>query len=216
MVITVYSAVYGGYDQLNHHPVKPTLFTEIDGGLNAEAWDVKEVKVPGMHPRMKAKYFKCNPHECLPGHDISIWIDGSATIHDPNFVERCVKYLGKADMMAFTHPTDRKCIYEEAAFCRDFPKYRDHDILGQVEAYRQAGHPENDGLWACGLLVRRNNEAMRNFNQSWWLENCRYTYQDQLSFPFLVRKTGINLKTLWLNQLDNDLITFNTPHTHDK
>jgi len=208
MNIKVYSAIYGGYDEVKVQPLKskPILFT--DGG-NSDYWDVRVRQRPEQHPRMKAKYFKCNSHklDC----DISIYIDGSGTMIGKDFVERCLEYLGDADMLAFKHP-DRDCIYAEAEFCHMFAKYIDVDIMGQVEKYRQQGWPEHAGLWACGLLVRRNNERVRKFNKLWWKHINKYTYQDQLSFPICVKESGVKLKTLELPLNDNRLIMFLTPH----
>lgn len=200
--VVVYSAIFGNYDQVKNQPVHVRVFNEFNSLVDIEG-----------HNRMKAKYYKCMPHEFLDC-DYSIWIDGSATIHDPKFVKRCLEYLGKSEVMCFVHPEGRRCIYDEADYCEDMPKYRDQDIRGQVNAYRQEGYKENMGLWACGMVVRKHTKRVQIFNEMWWRENKDYTYQDQISFPYVAHKSGINLKTLWLNQRENDLITFNTPHAN--
>jgi len=203
-MVEVYSAIYGGYDDIKKQVVDVKVFTEESGIALAE----------GLHPRMKAKMFKCNPHLFLDC-DYSIWVDGSATIHDPNFVERCLDYLGDNELMCFVHPEGRRCIYEEAQYCKDFLKYKDVDIQGQMDIYRKQGYPEQNGLWACGLIVRKHTARVKRFNELWWEHNLKYTYQDQLSFPVVKDMVAPRFKTLWLNQHDNDLITFMTPHKSD-
>jgi hypothetical protein len=198
----VYTAIFGNYDDVKKQPVEVKVVNEESG------WYPKD-----LHPRLQAKYFKCNSH--LLETEYSIWVDGSATIHDPQFIQRCLDYLGKSDLMCFVHPEGRRCIYQEAEYCKNMPKYKDVDIQGQVDAYRQQGYPELNGLWACGLVVRRHTPKVEEFNKLWWEHNLKYTYQDQLSFPVVLRETGVNFKTLWLNQHDNDLITFMTPHKHE-
>lgn len=208
MKTIVYSAIYGDYDKPINQCInrRPVLFSDHDWDCD---WDVKIKKKKGS-PRMAAKYFKCNPHKEL-NCDISIWIDGSGTIKTGKFIQRCVEMLGDYDMLAFKH-NERDCIYKEADFCEWFEKYRNVDIRGQVEYYRKMGHPENAGLWACGLVVRKHNARTRRFNSLWWWHNKRFTYQDQLSFPICVKKSGVKLKTLELDLNDNNLITFLTPH----
>ncbi len=199
MKTIVYTAIYGGYDDIKSQPVPVEIFTEATHPRSED------------HPRMQAKYFKCMPHEVLDC-DISIWIDGSGQILGADFAERCVEYLGDADIMAFKHP-ERDCIYEEAKLSSGMLKYQGQDIMGQVSSY---GYPEHGGLWACGMIVRRHNAKTKKFNKLWWRENQKWTYQDQLSFPICILESGVNLKTLGLNLWNNDLISFLNPHVSTK
>lgn len=209
MKVKIYSSIYGDYDTPINQIIKerPTLFADRKYKCN---WNVVSKKIRAKNDRMRAKYFKCNPHK-LFDCDVSIWIDGCGTIHTKDFVKICLEKLGDADMLAFRHP-DRDCIYDEARFCHMFEKYINVDIMGQVEEYRRRGYPEHNGLWACGLLVRRHNKRTKKFNELWWKHIRKYTYQDQLSFPVCVKESGVKLQTLDLELNDNKLITFLTPH----
>ena len=43
-----------------------------------------------------------------------------------------------------------------------------------------------------GLLVRDNeNDLIRTMNEMWMEENLRWTYQDQISLPYVLWKLGI-------------------------
>lgn len=209
----VYSAIYGDYDKPINQCIKqkPILFSDKRHKCN---WSVKVVKKRESSDRMRAKYYKCNPHKELKC-DVSIYIDGSGTIKTGKFVERCLELLGDADIAAFVHH-ERDCIYKEAEFCHMFEKYIGVDIMGQVEQYRKEGWPEDAGLWACGLLIRRHNPRVKKFNELWWRHIRRYTYQDQLSFPVCVKRSGVKLKTINLPLNENNLITFLTPHASNK
>ena len=198
MKTIVYTAIYGDYDDVKVQPVEVKLFTEATHPR-------KE-----LHPRMKAKYFKCNSHklDC----DVSIWIDGSAVIRTPDFVQWCLDQLGDGDIALIKHP-DRDCIYDEANFCQFMPKYQGVPVLGQVEEYRKQGYPAHNGLWACGLLIRRHNDKVKRFNKLWWEHNKKYTYQDQLSFPVCAREAGLDIRTINIsNLLDNSVVVFSAPH----
>ena len=212
MKTIVYSAIYGDYDKPKAQPLKekPILFTDTSESTD---WEVRKVFREEEHPRMKAKYFKCNSHklDC----DVSIWIDGSATIKTPDFEKWCLEQLGDGDIALIKHP-DRGCIYDEANFCQFMPKYQGVPVLEQVEEYRKQGYPAHNGLWACGLLIRRHNDKVKRFNKLWWEHNKKYTYQDQLSFPVCAREVGLDIRTINLPLNENNLITFLTPHATNR
>ena len=211
MKTIVYSAIYGDYDKPKAQPLKekPILFTDTSESTD---WEVRKVFREEEHPRMKAKYFKCNSHilDC----DVSIWIDGSATIKIPGFIQWCINQLGGGDIALFKHP-DRDCIYDEANVCVGMPKCRDLPIMGQVMEYMRMKYPKKNGLWACGLLIRRHNKRTEEFNRLWWRHNKKYTYRDQLSFPVCAREVGLKVRTINLDLWNNDIIGFNSPHKND-
>ena len=209
----IYSSIYGGYDKPINQCIKrkPVLFTDRRYDCK---WNVQIKKKRAKNDRMRAKYFKCNPHKEL-NCDVSIYIDGCGTILTGKFVERCLELLGDNDMAAFVHH-ERDCIYDEAQFCHMFEKYIGVDIMGQVEEYRKRGWPEHAGLWACGLLIRRHNSRVKKFNELWWSHINKYTYQDQLSFPVCIKESGVGLATINLPLNENNLITFLTPHANNK
>lgn len=213
MKTIIYSAIYGDYDEPKKQPlgIKPILFTD---SIESEDYEVRKVHRAEEHPRMQAKYFKCMPHQVLDC-DISIWIDGSATIKTPYFKEWCLEKLGDNDIALFKHP-DRDCIYDEANVSRGMLKYRDLPILLQVMEYKRGGYPVHGGLWACGLLIRRHNDKVKKFNKLWWRHNNKYTYQDQLSFPICAREADLSIGTIGDNQWHNDIINFATlSHKND-
>lgn len=196
MKTIIYTAICGDYDTVKDQPITVRLYTD------------KDSKLPELHPRMRAKYFKCNPHEFLDC-DVSVWIDGSAEILTKDFRKWAIDQLGDGDIALFKHPI-RDCIYEEAKVSIEMPKYSGLPIYEQVEAYRGLGHPEGFGLWACGMLIRRHNKKVEEFNKNWWNENLKWTYQDQLSFPICSK--DLDIRTIELDIFDNEIINFNNPH----
>lgn len=207
MKTIIYSAIYGDYDKPKKHLLKekPVLFTD---SIESEDWEVRKVERKEVHPRMQAKYFKCMPHEVL-GCDVSVWIDGSVAIKTPNFEDWCLKQLGDSDIALFRHP-DRSCIYIEADFCKDMPKYRELPIMEQVQEYETMGYPKNAGLWACTVMIRRHNKKVEEFNKLWWEHNNKYTYQDQLSFPVCAKQVGLKINTIEGNLWNNEIISDDT------
>lgn len=209
MRAVVYTAVFGGYDALKQPAQQDETceficFTDAPISSRPNSWRIIHIKTdPRLSPRMQAKQFKLLSHRIFPGGrlawryapftrrhsaDLSIWIDASVQIKSAGFVRDLRAGLGARDWAMFVHP-DRDCLYEEARVSAAMVKYRGLPVIQQVEAYRSIV-PQHGGLYACTTIVRREpaRELIRNANELWWQENLKWTYQDQLSLPYVLRK----------------------------
>ncbi len=70
-----------------------------------------------------------------------------------------------------------------------------HDTRSGLPSQR-AGNTERDasqdGVWLTTLIVwAMQNPETTLFLDSWWYQNAFHTTQDQVSFPFVVWKTGL-------------------------
>lgn len=189
MRMAVYSAIYGGYDRpkpVFNVGADCVLFTD-DPDLDAPGWQVRYEPLGWIStPMLRAKYWKTHPDVALPGVDLSVWIDGSI-IPKPRFAANCRDAAAKVDVAFTPHPL-RNCIYTELDASR-LPKYEPHAVMErQVNYYRKAGHPERWGLFASGVMVRRHHRRVLQVMQDWWVENTTWSWQDQLSLPFVVRR----------------------------
>lgn len=194
-MVGIYTAMFGGYDRLHVQVDQDveatwTVFTD-NPELEAPApWRV--VLAPGRysHPRMSAKWFKCTPDAVIPLSE-SIWIDANTEVTSPSFAREALECINDG-IALFAHP-QRDCIYDEAeASLRLAPaKYGQLPIAGQVEHYRQLGHPEHAGLFACGTIARRIDDRVRRLGERWLDECVMWTYQDQLSFPVVCAELGV-------------------------
>lgn len=155
-----------------------------------------------------SRYYKTHSH-LLPKHDYSIWIDASFGLLHTDILKFVEKHLGKNDIACYYHgedKVDRSCIYQEAAVCINrFPK-QTMLILDQVNRYRNEGFPERFGLRSAGIVLRRNNDNVRKFNEMWWDEIVRGSHRDQLSQMYVSWKTGIDVGkmtggTVYINEL---------------
>ena len=190
----LYTAIFGNYDRLKDVPRQPGIdlicFTD-DATLQHPTWQVRYVQPKYAHPRLSAKYFKALSHVVLSEYDEVLWIDGSFSVQDPDFARDAFQYLENAGMALFLHP-DRGCIYDEAEISQQMTKYRDQDITGQIAYYRREGFPIKAGLFAGGIIARRNDDIqIRRFNEAWMEQNEKWTYQDQISLPYVLWKLGI-------------------------
>lgn len=189
--VTIITAIYGGYDSLKPVP-EQTFNGEIDlvvvtddPGLEVPGWRVYYEPRPGMSRNLAGKRPKMLPW-LYTANRRSIWIDASFRVVSPNFVEQVLEYL---PFGVFTHP-DRDCIYDEARYSRTMPKYDNEALEVQVAHYRAEGHPEHYGLWNGGLIVREHTECVKQIGTR-WLSHCyRFTVQDQVSLPVVLRELG--------------------------
>lgn len=207
MKILIYTAIFGGYDLLKPQPsfsnVDYVCFTDSElKAAQVGAWTIARVKGDKEHPRLAAKRFKLLPHQFVRGADITIWIDGSIVIVDPHFVQTCIASLQTYGIACMKHPGGN-CIYQEAAGCLHMEKYTGLPIPEQVAFYRSQGYPENNGLAACGIIVRDMRiPQVHKIGEDWWEENQRWSYQDQISFPYVLWKNNYWFDTLKIDYFD--------------
>lgn len=204
----IYTANFAGRDELQQPvaqdaPCEFICFTEADCARRVGAWRIiRQQRRPDVHPRMQAKYFKLLSHRVFPNGrlaaryaplsirgraDLSIWIDANVQIKSPSFVRDMRARLGGRDWAMFVHPW-WDCLYRELEVSLTLPKYQGLPLVEQVESYRNVV-PPNSGLFACGIIVRREPaaERLKRAHELWWHENAKWTYQDQISLPYVLR-----------------------------
>ena len=179
----IYTAVIGGYDRSRRVP----KFTGwdykclIDSDFNLSHLNNKQVSV----------YAKTHPHLLFPEYDISVWVDGNAKIINK------MDDLSDKDITMVKH-AKRSCIYEELRAIGVAKKASLSDITKQIEYYRLAGMPCNNGMIASGFIVRRHNlDDIKNFDELWWKNfYSGFVNRDQPSLAFTIWKTKINLNII--------------------
>lgn len=158
---------------------------------------------PHMPPRMAAKVARCRP-DLYTDADVTVWLDASARLRRGDSVEQLVGQLGDGLIAQWVHP-GRTTIAAEAEVSALMRKYAGQPMRQQVDAYYAEGFPE-PGLWATGCIVRRAGESMAALGDAWLREMCRWSWQDQISLPFVLWKLGVapvalSPGSLWGNPL---------------
>lgn len=140
-----------------------------------------------------SRIHKILPHLLFPDADVTVWIDGNIYFREGIDAEEMVKeFLGDNDMVLFKHPC-RDCLYQEEFVCRDLyiDKAKDDVIKAmeeQIYFYDFKKFPKHFGLWETGVLIRRNNKRMKEFNEKWWSHISMFSNRDQISFPVIVKE----------------------------
>ena len=186
--VALVTAIYGGHDNLRPlpagHGFDDAVCVTDNPELEAEGWRV--IVLPSSEqPRLAAKHPRMLPFDFVDT-DVAVWLDAAFEVVGDGFAEFCLDSLADKNLIAWEHPENRNCLYQEATYCQDWPKYSSEPIREQTAHYRELGMPEGFGLWACGTLVWRNSAEAKEFGQAWLQENKRWSIQDQVSFPFLL------------------------------
>lgn len=214
--IAIYTAVFGNYDPIKtqiaqNFPVDFICFT--DQKIEHPNWQI--ITVPAEdNPRQQAKYYKLIPHHVmvLRHYDCLIWIDGSFQIERADFAEWVISAIGDSGWAMFPH-ADLKCIYEEADQMADTIKYADAPIRQQVDFYRSDNYPEQNGLYACGLIARdMKNKQWHIICDDWWQENKTHSLRDQISLPYVLWKNKGSIDIIEAALYDNPFFTIQNDH----
>jgi len=163
--------------------------------------------------RLRAKVFKILPHLILPDYDYYIWLDANIQVKSSDLVSTLIGHLTnrditKKDIAISPHPF-RNSIYEEANFIVSSIKSGSRYITSRYSATStekeiQDIGPGLEGLYWCGLMVRRNTPAINAACDEWFRRNILYTNFDQLSFVDIVKKFHIDLATFNLGDFYNN------------
>lgn len=191
----VCTAVTGGYEygcsKLFIDGVDYLYFT--DGNIPFQIdnhWKIIPLEDEHLDNRRRSKRPKLNPHSIplLKNYKYLIWIDGDMEILRRGFVPEILSFL-KNGFVISPHFDNRHCAYGEATIRP--PKYQNEPLDEQVAFYKKEGFPENYGLYECGISARdMTNEDVKNLGELWHLQNLTWSYQDQVSLPYCLWKTG--------------------------
>lgn len=190
----ILSANYGRYDEPKPALPQEGVDTEWvlvtddpdlpDGHLG---WRVVYQPRPGVHPNRAAKHPKFRPWEYTDA-PASVWIDGSCRVIAPWFAAQALSY---ADPIAqFAHP-DRDCVYDETREALTVGKYAGEPMDKQATCYRLSGHPEHWGLWATTIIARHHTSEVRELGEDWTAEVEYWSFEDQISQPYVLRTLGL-------------------------
>lgn len=185
---TIISGIFGGYDRPKcpipqSIPVDYVMVTD-NPALRAPGWDLAVVdERAGEDPRFSAKRPKTAPWDY---HDNGpwIWVDGSMQIQSRTFA---AEITAATDVFSMWEHPDRDCLFAEAAFSARLPKYRPvaSQLLEQTDHYNLT-HPAHWGLWATGLICY--TFPLKALANDWLAEQEKWTIQDQVSLPYVLRR----------------------------
>lgn len=160
----------------------------VDSGTAPAPWRCTTLDV-SLGNQRASRLPKILAHQYLPDAEYSIYHDASFTLRvHPREVIAALP--PDKDIAFHLHPC-RTCLYQECEVLIREKIGTRALVEAQRDKYHAAGMPENFGLLACGLIVRRHTPALIEFEKLWWDEFIHGCERDQVSMPFAMWKTGL-------------------------
>tara|TARA_B100000959_G_scaffold70666_2_gene74885 strand:- start:9306 stop:9977 length:672 start_codon:yes stop_codon:yes gene_type:complete len=153
-----------------------------------------------MHPRLKAKIPKMLEWRFMEA-DWYVWLDSSIKITSPDIIEYILQTAGDAPLCLFRHSYVNS-IAEESKRVRNnlqrqipyiSKRYSGEPILEQIIHYYGDSNFRDENLFGMTFFAYHRSAAP--LMQEWFNENVIWTIQDQLSFPYVLQKSGMTYST---------------------
>ncbi len=198
--VAVYTSIFGESDII-HEPLyksdKCDYYAITDQNLSTDSfWKKLDCSgIPGFSEYdgyHKSKFCKLFPHILFPEYDYSIWVDGNAQIVADLYP--LIDQLDDSHVMgSFENPL-HDCIYTEKNYIIYIDAANTKAIENQIKTYKKAGFPPKYGMREFSILMRRHSDKkLQDLMNQWW-EHCnKYTMRDQISFPFILWKNGLDI-----------------------
>ena len=194
--IAMITANLGGFDKLEPHvpqsiPYDYFLFTDENFPPRLHA----------MTPRLQAKIPKFFGWQMVPGFNYYFWIDANLTLSNPDslkyFFDNCQDY----DIVVLKHPGRNTMKWEARYLQRGLiqeSKYLAgryaNELLEEQTAEIAADKSFVDDLLVIGgVFMYRNTRKVQKMLKEWWYHVSRYCIQDQISFPYVLKKSGLRV-----------------------
>lgn len=183
-------------------------------------------KSSAVHNVMAAKFYKMNAYLLpeLKGYDQIFWLDAHM-LHqrktlNPLLKDQVGKLLENHMMVMPSHP-ERSTVSSEVVpaakqavqTTKDRTVY--HDTAEAFKHQVKEGFKDDAGLWWCGVFAYDAKEMqVQQALQAWWKEVQMYTFRDQISFPYIVQKYSVLVRSIspaeMVRHVENDPTTFFT------
>lgn len=201
--ITVFTAIDGWRDRLLSQP-DGNFLAYTSAFQECSPWEIRQLDCLFKDPVRNAKMIKVLNHFYCET-EYSLWIDANCQLLKSP--EEFIPLLGDNDIMFAKHKQD-DCIYNEAEVVLHSRKIDQKTVERQMSRYKKE-IPNHSGMFAGGVILRRNNARVRDFNSLWWAEITYGTARDQLSLPFTLKNSGVKFGTFdWSIDDRNDYFKF--------
>jgi len=199
MSICVLSASLGGFDNPLEH---------VEQTIPADYFTFTDENFPtrdrAITPRLQAKIPKMFGYQLKPGYDAYLWLDGNITLSDPLSLNVCLTALEDHDIVVFKHPR-RPHIFKEGRYIQQaldeqsnyaVQRYENELLDEQLAVIRGDPGYVDDLLLIGGVFMYRNTPEVQAMLKEWWYHVSRYITQDQLSFPYVLKRSPLKVKII--------------------
>jgi len=201
--ITTYTCSTNSRDELRHDQCASagSFIAFVDApSTGAGVWEQRVATRHFSSARRNARMHKILSHHYI-NSEYSIWMDANVALRvsSRQLIDSCLEH---SDIAVFAHRS-RSCTYEEAKRCIELGLDKRSVIDEQMARYRRSGLPEGGGLAETTVVIRRNTSQVKQFNECWWSEVCRYSVRDQLSFMYVAHLLGTKISFIRPTKYEN-------------
>lgn len=157
-----------------------------------------------MTPRLQAKIPKMFGWQLAPDYETYLWLDGNLQLSHPDSLKYYLDQLADNDIVVLRHP-GRPNIRQEVRYTRKGINQQSMYILSRypgellAELYDLIEKDKeyiDDLLVIGGIFLYRDTPKVREMLKEWFYYQTRYILQDQISFAYVLKKSGIKFKVL--------------------
>ncbi len=154
-----------------------------------------------MTPRLQAKIPKFFAWQMVPNYEYYMWIDGNFSLSHTDSIKYFYDHCQGYDIVVLKHPS-RPDIRQEARYIRKGLKQKARYIVSRYENELLKEQMEeivadkdfvDDMLVTGGVFMYKNTPKVRQMLKEWWYHVSRYIIEDQISFPYVLKKSGIKI-----------------------
>ena len=194
--IAVITAGLGGFDK-----TEPPVPQSMDYDYFLFTNENFPPRFNAMTPRLQAKIPKFFGWQMAPNYDYYLWIDANLALTNPDslkyFFDNCQNY----DVVVLKHP-GRPNIRQEVRYTRKglnqqsmymVGRYTNELLKEQYEVIEGDKDYIDDLLVIGGVFMYRNIPEVHKMLKEWWYNVTRYIIQDQISFAYVLKKSGLRV-----------------------
>lgn len=206
-MITVYTVILNDYDNLRppavvEPGVEYVCFSDVYH--DCPPWRIVPCPALEFAGSRASRVPKILSHLAIES-DFSIYHDGSLSLacRARDLIAETLQF---SNLALYRHPC-RETLQDEVALCRNEGVGYGGVMVTQADRYLSQGL--RPGLWAGGVVIRRNVESVQRFNEIWWREFAGGCSRDQIALPRALQESGVSLHTIDADILqDSERFTF--------
>lgn len=200
MKVAIVSCNIGAIDE-----IRPPCKQSVPFDLYYYTESTLPFPLPNLDARMKGKYLKTQMNKFVEPYDFLIWIDGSIEIIAEDFVDCCIKCLGKYGQILIEPHSQRSNVYDELEYIINKMKAGDRYLLKryarqplyqEYEFYRSKGLPKDYPLYQCSFFAIRNDREGDELLNDWWDAIIRYSNFDQTQLSYALWRNSTRVEKI--------------------
>jgi hypothetical protein len=159
-----------------------------------------------MTPRLQAKIPKCFAWQLKPDYDFYLWLDGNLRLADPKSLEYYYNNCKDYDVVVLQHPRRDTVYWEYRYNYRGLhsqapsnyltERYTNEFLDEQYQVIKDDKDFQDDLLVNGGVFMYRNTPEVHKMLKEWWYHVSRYLIMDQLSWAYVLKKSGLRVNVL--------------------